>query len=132
MPHNYGPVQSFLAGSDLRTKQFYVVELTGANQVDLANAATDVAIGVLLNKPNSGQAASILTAQGVRVPAILDGTADIAVGDLLGVNASGALIKKATPDFATSALALEACTTNGLEIHDVLWLGPSYFRTAGV
>ena len=131
MPHNYGPLQSFKAGSDLRLKQFYIVELTGDNQVDLANAATDVAVGVLENKPNTNEAAAVLTMVGARQPTAMDGTTDIAAGDWLGVNSSGVLVKKATADYSVCAIALEACTTNGVEIHDVLWLGPGFFRSAG-
>ena len=62
----------------------------------------------------------------------MDGTTDIAIGDLLGPNASGVLVLKATADFAVCAIALEACVTNGVEIRDVLWLGPGYFRTLGI
>jgi hypothetical protein len=129
MPNNYGPVQTFTAENDLRTKQFYIVELSGDNQVDVADGATDVTIGVLHNKPNSGEAAAVMTLQGARTVAALDGTTDIAAGDWLGVTTSGALIKKATADYGVCAIALEACTTNGVEIHDVLWLGPAFFRS---
>jgi len=130
MPHDYGPLQSFRAGSDLRAKQFYVVELTGDNQVDACNAATDLAVGILNNKPNTGEAAAVMTLMGGRTPAAMDGTADIAAGNLLGPNASGVLVLKATADYSVCAIAVEACTTNAVEIHDVLWLGAGYFRTA--
>jgi hypothetical protein len=61
----------------------------------------------------------------------MDGTTNIAAGDYLGVNASGVLIKKATADYTLCAVALEACTTDGVEIHDVLWLGlGNFFRSA--
>ena len=131
MSHNYGAVKSFTAEGDLRTKQFYIVELSGNNQVDVADAATDIAIGILLNKPNTGEVASVMTLAGAICSAAMDGTTDIAAGDWLGVNSSGVLVKKATADYTVCARALEACTTNGVEIHDVLWQGPAFFRTAG-
>jgi hypothetical protein len=130
MPSNYGPLQTFTAENDLRTKQFYIVELSGDNQIDVADAATDRGLGVLHNKPNSGEAAAVMTLQGARTPAAMDGTTDIAANDLLGPNSSGVLVKKATADYSVCAIACEACTTNGVEIHDVIWLGPAYFRTA--
>ena len=130
MPSNYGPMQTFTAENDLRTKQFYVMELSGTNQVDLADAATDKAVGVLHNKPNSGEAAAVMCLHGVRTPAAVDGTTDVAAGDWLGTSSSGTLVKKATADYTVCALALDACTTNGVEIHDVLWLGPGFFRSA--
>ena len=131
MPTEYGPRLSFVAENDLRTKQFYIVEVSGNNQVDVCDAATDITIGVLHNKPNSAEAAEVFTLHGGRTPAAMDGTTDIAVNDWLGVNSSGVLVKKATADYTVCAIALEACTTNGVEVHDVLWLGPAFFRTAG-
>lgn len=131
MSTNYGAVQSFTAENDLRTKQFYIVELSGNNQVDVCDAATDVPIGILANKPNSAEVAAVMTQHGARQSAAMDGTTDIAAGDWLGPNSSGVLVKKATADYSVCAIALEACTTNGVEIHDVLWLGPAFFRSAG-
>ena len=131
MPSKYGPLLSFTAASDLSAKQFYVVEGTTANTVDITNATTDKGIGILHNKPKSGGDAAVMTQHGARTPAAMDGTTDIAAWDWLGPNASGVLVKKATADYSVCALAMDACTTDGVEIHDVLWLGPGFFRTAG-
>ena len=130
MPSNFGPLQNFTAGSDLSAKQFYIMEGTTAGVVDLANAATDKALGILYTKPKSGAAASVMTRQGARASAACDGTTDIAAYDWLGVNSAGVLVKKATADYTVCALALEVCTLDGVEIHDVLWLGPGFFRAA--
>lgn len=130
MPTEHGPELSFFAENDLRTKQFYILEISGTNQVDVCDGATDVPCGVLINKPNAGEAARVYTRPGDRVPAAMDGTTDIAAGDWLGPNTSGVLVKKATADYSVCALALEPCTTNGVEIHDVLWRGAMFFRTA--
>lgn len=50
---------SFEAAADLRTKQFYLVKLDANRKVVLASAATDNIIGVLQNKPNTGQSAKV-------------------------------------------------------------------------
>lgn len=135
MPHNFGPLQPMAvkSGTDLSAKQFYLVKLSGNNEVDLVGAVTDRAFGILFNKPKSTgvDGASIMTLQGARCPAAMDGTTDIAAGDYLGPNAAGVLIKKATTDYSVCAQALEHCTTNGVEIHDVKWLGAFFWRTAG-
>jgi len=130
MPHEEGPRLAFRADADLRTKQFFIVKLTGDNQVGLPTAATDTALGVLQNKPNAGEAAAVWVAAGSRVSAAVDSTTDIVAGDFLGINSSGVLVKKTTADFTVCALALEASTTNGVETHDVFWLGVQPFRAA--
>jgi hypothetical protein len=55
-----GPLLSFLAGADLSAKQYTVVK-HGTNKETIVNssAATDKHIGVLQNKPKSGQEASV-------------------------------------------------------------------------
>ena len=47
------------AAADLSAKQFFAVKVTAANVVNLAGAG-DGPIGVLQNKPTSGQAADVL------------------------------------------------------------------------
>ena len=49
----------FKAEQSLATKQYYFMEISGNNQVDTCDGATDVAIGVLQNKPGSGQNATV-------------------------------------------------------------------------
>ncbi len=46
------------AGSDLSAKQYYILRVTAAQTVDVTTAATQVAIGVLQNDPESGNAAT--------------------------------------------------------------------------
>jgi hypothetical protein len=125
---------NFLAVTDLSAKQFYAVKMSANNTVALCAAATDLAIGILVNKPNGS--ASVPAAAAVYVgigrhSAAVDGTTDIAAGDWLGTSSAGTLVKKATGDYGIIAIALESCTTNGVEIKDVLVIGPGFYASAG-
>jgi hypothetical protein len=52
--------ESFIAENDLSTTgQFRFVELSGADTVDVCDGATDRPIGVLLNKPKTGEPAAV-------------------------------------------------------------------------
>jgi hypothetical protein len=120
---------SFKAAADLRTKQYYVVEYTAAETVNVCNAATDVGLGILQNKPNTNEAAEVVMV-GI-TPAITDGSGTaIAVNDWLGPNSSGKLVKKATADYSACARALEASTADGSVIK-VFMFPAGFFRTAG-
>jgi len=54
-----GSVLSFKANADLDTKQYYLVEQVAGEKVDLPDNNADICIGVLLNKPKSGENASV-------------------------------------------------------------------------
>lgn len=90
---------TLLAGADLRTAQFKAVKVDSNGKAVLA-AAGDFAIGILQNKPNSGEAATIAVAgvskasadagitAGAKVTASADGqivTATVATDNILGV-----------------------------------------------
>jgi len=47
------------AAGDLSTKQYHFVKLASATTVNVCTAITDVPIGVLQNKPESGETAEI-------------------------------------------------------------------------
>jgi hypothetical protein len=47
------------AENDLSSCQYCIVELSGANLVDIADATTDVKFGVLQNKPQALEAATV-------------------------------------------------------------------------
>lgn len=85
---NFGPEPvkwSFEANSDLRTKQFYFVKMSANNKVDVCSGVTDKAIGVLQNKPNTGETAEV-TLLGITK---VSGDADLAAGDIIGTSADG-------------------------------------------
>lgn len=74
-----------IAGSDMRTKQFYIVKLSANNTVVPCAATTDKPYGVLQNKPNSGEAAEVCCIGLTKV----SGDADLAAGNSIGCSADG-------------------------------------------
>lgn len=79
------------ASADLSAKQYHFVEVSGVRTVGACNAITDLALGVLQNDPESGQAATVaiggttkIVAGGVitagqRIAPKADGRAQVAV-----------------------------------------------------
>jgi len=76
---------SATAGADLSAKQFYLVKMSADDTVILCAAATDVPVGVLQNKPASGQIAEILTFGKSKIVS----SASIAAGKLIGTSSAG-------------------------------------------
>lgn len=77
---------TFVAENDLSAKQYYFVELgTSLGQVDVCDALTDVPIGVLQNKPEAGEEATVMIMGISKVST----DADLARGDLIGPSADG-------------------------------------------
>jgi hypothetical protein len=87
--------ESFVAGADLSAKQFtfVIMNTTDRTVVSAGNAAA--ADGVLINKPASGEAATVVTHGRV---AVLAGTGGLTAGALVGVDANGAGVVAATND----------------------------------
>lgn len=116
-----GGDQSVVAGADLRTKQYYCMELSpalnsqGQRAVTLVNAATDLVYGVLQNKPNSGEAARVR--QGGMTKAVSNGSVTpIAVGDRVGPDATGKVVRKATDDNVVIGRAMNPSSADGVVI----------------
>lgn len=83
---------TWTAAADLSGKQFYAVSQTAAGQVNLATTANIV--GILLNKPTSGQAADVCTFGETKAVA---GSGGWTAGDTLEVDTgSGKLITQTT------------------------------------
>lgn len=76
----------FKAGADLRTKQFFAVKLDASGDLVLAGN-NEEAIGVLQNKPNTGQGCEL---ERDGVTQIIAGEA-IAINDKLASDANGKL-----------------------------------------
>ena len=111
--------ESFKAEQDLSAKQFLAMELSAEDQVDTADAAADPVIGILQNKPKAGEAAEVRLL-GIS-KAVTDGNAGaIAVGDFLGTNNAGKLVKKSTDKDWVIARALQASTADGTIISVLL------------
>lgn len=78
-------IMSFPAGEDLSGKQYRFVKLNSSRQVVLATARGEAVLGVLQNKPTSGQAASVLLSGLSKV----ESDAAVAVGNLVETSADG-------------------------------------------
>ena len=77
---------SMLAGADLSAAQYKFVEQTGTGRnVTVCNGVTDKPLGVLQNKPASGEVAEIMVLGMSKV----SGDADLAPGDSIGCSADG-------------------------------------------
>jgi hypothetical protein len=74
-----------VAGSDMRTKQFYLVKLSANNTVIPCAATTDKPYGVLQNKPNTGEPAAVVCVGLTKI----SGDANLAGGDSIGTSADG-------------------------------------------
>lgn len=98
------------ANADLSAKQFLALELTAADTVDGANAATDFVIGILQNKPKSGEAAQVRSWGISRAVA----SATIAVGDRVGTAATGKLVAKTVAADLVCGIALTAAAADEL------------------
>src|SRR5262245_24543090 len=73
------------AAADLSTKQFYIVKITGNNQVNVCTAGTDIPYGVLQTKPLAGQEAEVATYGTTKVSADVA----LAAGQLVGSSVDG-------------------------------------------
>lgn len=87
--------RTFIAGEDLSSAQFKFVTLEADGQVDLADAAGERAIGVLLNEPTAGKAATVAMTGKVMVVA----GASVTAGAALQTDASGDAITAASGDY---------------------------------
>ena len=118
-----GQTLTFAASADYSSatglgSQYKIVVL-GANAVcTVASAATTSPLGVLYNRPNTGEAGTVVTS-GVAFVQV-DSTTDIAVGDAIAANASGIGIKTTTATNYVLGRALEARTANTVGIIPVL------------
>lgn len=105
---------SMQAAADLRLFQYHIVRMAGANMVNVAShdgAAFQLgAFGVLQNKPNTNEAASVGRAG---ESAIIAG-ASYDEGDMLTTNGSGRAVAATSGDIVI-AQAIEAATADGQE-----------------
>lgn len=108
------------AGADLRTSTFRAVYLDtstsgegGSPLVQLCDTSHRP-IGVLQNKPNTGEACGIRTAGTSKVVVdAISSVSNIAVGDKLKSDATGRGIKASTDGDEVFAIALEPATATG-------------------
>lgn len=116
------------AGSDLSTKQFFIVKQTAADTADITSATTDVPFGVIVDPPKaSGNGMAVQTDGIAKVVSDGSGTA-IAAGDRVGTDASGRAIKCTTQDRPLLGESMDASSASGAVIRVKLRCGTS-FRT---
>ncbi len=84
--NTFGTNLSLIAGEDLSAKQYRFAKLSGDNKVKVCDAATDVPVGVIQNRPESGEVAEI--AWFGKVPVVVGEVAIIA-GAQVGTDANG-------------------------------------------
>ena len=77
---------TFEAAADLSAKQYYIVIMSAANKVNVSGA-NGKAIGILQNKPKSGEAAVVRVLGTSKV--VSHDTTTIAVGDYLTSDGNG-------------------------------------------
>ena len=84
--------RTYVAGEDFSTAQFKFVTLESDGQIDLADSAGENCVGVLLNDPTSGNAATVVMSGKTLVKA--GGT--IAAGASVATNAAGLAVTAAS------------------------------------
>jgi len=106
---------TFEAENDLSSKQYYIMKHgSSAGQVDTADA-TGPYVGVLQNKPGSGEEARVVTLGHSLV--VTDGSStNIAAGDRLAADANGKAVKTTTDNDEIVGIALGASTADGVII----------------
>ena len=84
--------RTFIAGEDLSSAQFKFVTLEADGAVDLADAAGERCVGVLLNKPAAAAAATVAMTGKVMVVA----GGSITAGDEIACDAAGDAVTAST------------------------------------
>ena len=97
------------AGADLSAKQFYFVKISGSGTCDVCSGATDKPVGVLQNKPTSGQAAEIVVLGVTKVSS----DAALTAGNLIGTSADGQADAKTPGTDTTEYIVGQMVTTTG-------------------
>lgn len=97
------------ASADLSGKQYYFVKVSGSGTVDVCSGATDKPVGVLQNKPVSGQAAEIVVIGVTKVSS----DAGLTAGNLIGTSADGQADAKTPGTDTTEYIVGQMLTTTG-------------------
>ena len=117
-------VHTINAAASLVNQQYHIMRISGANQCNVSSQATDSDMcGVLLNKPGSGEGASI---KALGLGKVVAGAA-ITAGDHLTCNGSGRGITVTSGSMALGQ-ALETAGADGdmisiVQYYPVRWAG---------
>lgn len=97
------------AAADLSAKQFYFVKVNTSGKADVCSAATDRPIGVLQNKPTSGNTAEIVVAGVTKVSS----NGALTAADLIGTSSDGQADGKTPGTDTTEYVVGQMLTTTG-------------------
>lgn len=114
--------ETFTAENDLSTKQFFAVELSGADQVDVCDNASDRVLGILQNKPKAGEEAVVRILGKSKAVSDGSGTA-IAPADLVGTDANGRIVKKTADADRLAGISNGTSSASGTVIEIFLTFG---------
>jgi len=118
---------SFKAENDLSSKQYYFVEISGNGQVDACDGTTDNAIGILQNKPTTGQEALVRIFGHSKVSA----DEALSANDPVGVSTDGQAAV-VVPGSDAGERWLGVCTYgcgSAGDIAEIVFFGCSYLAT---
>jgi len=110
--------RAYVAENDLSSDQFKLLELSADFQVDVIDGADDHVIGVLQNKPEAGQHASVAILGATKV---LAGDT-ISAGDLWKANATGFAVAASSGDDGVLGIA-ESGASSGYPF-SAIFFGP--------
>ena len=98
-----------VAGEDLSAKRYYIVQQDASGNIEVGEGATDLLVGVLQNKPESGKAALYRFLGTTKVVA----SAAIAIGALVTTTNAGKAVTTTTDKDVVIGRALEAAGADG-------------------
>ena len=117
-----GSTNQLQAGEALTSKQYYIGQLDASGNLEVAESATDLIVGVILTEAASGEMAQYQFAGVAKV--ISDGTP--AIGDFVTTDASGKATPTTTDGNVVIGRALTAAAADGDYILVQLALGTVY------
>ncbi|MCK4454537.1 DUF2190 family protein [Candidatus Parcubacteria bacterium] len=98
-----------LASEDLSAKQYYFVQMDSSGDMEIGEGATDLLLGVLQDKPESGQAGTYRHEGTTKVVA----SGAIAIGADVTSDAAGKAVTTTTQGDKVKGIALEAAAADG-------------------
>ena len=111
------------ASEDLSAKQFYIMQMDANGKMEIGEGATDLLLGVLQDKPESGQAGCYRHMGTTKVVA----SAAIAIGARVTSDAAGKAVTTTTNGNIVVGTALEAAAADGDIIEIQLVMSKEWF-----
>lgn len=115
------------AEGDLSSYQYYFVEVSGNDQVDVCDGTTDVVLGVLQNKPTTGQTAIVRIYGHTKVSA----NAALTAGNVVGTSSDGqaaAVTLGTTTGQNAVGVVTKGCGSAG-DVAEMVFFGPYWLAT---